>query len=1187
MGTSAFDSIGNPSLSILTSGLGIVSPELTAIVNNAYKNNDKYKYNFELKDINLQTSTYGRVIPEIFGKMRVSGNIIWTSGIKKETSSTTVARDKFGNTSSGKTNISYSTSIAIAICKGVVKSIDNIYADNVLLNKKNLNISIYFGTEDQMPNSIIQSYEGIENVPAFRGICYILLHNFSLTEYNGRVPNFSFDVVKEKELKSANTLINGTCVIPGSGEFVYDTTIQYKLDPIYNLGVIVGYNKGVSVNYNNNTGKADSVASFQEMRNDLPNLKWVSVTCSWFASSLDIKNSTIIPKVEYHGIKTSPDEWYVGGLTREFTQIVLKDIDGNLRYGGTPSDGSILRYIDYIKSQGIKVSFYPLMMLDIPGKPWRGNVTGNIADISNFFHNKDGYRNFILHYANLLKDKIDAFIIGSEMIGLTKITDGNGNFPAVDEFCSLAQDVKNILGKNVTITYAADWSEYHHANGGWFNLDKLWSHPAIDVIGIDVYFPITNNNGSIYDIKEIKKGFESGEGYDFYYTDSANKAYPKPLSPAYAWKNIKYFWENEHWQPIGERSSWVPKMKKIWFCEYGFPSVDSCTNQPNVFYSPKSQDSGFPHLSKGEVDFKAQKCAITAFEEYWSNFDFIQQKFIWTFDARPYPFFPNLLNVWLDGDAWKYGHWINGKLSFNTIFGIIHEYCTKVGIPEESFEVNELDEYVDGFTLNQNSTAFNLVKMLAEVYDFNIYHSNGKILFSKNLDNKTIKIPSDDIIMQKKTETSELLTLNSNIALPDKIEMLFIDNKDYRINTAITKNNGDKKYTIKIPISMTANDGQIMSGRILHNILAQKDEYIISLPLHYANLNIGDILEIENSILNYVKIDSIKFDSKNNYLDIYAKSCNIEINNFKKIDAVENPINNCKIYGKTNLIISEIPSYNDNIDISKINLVCGIDGLLPDWAGCDIYYQIENNDFVFVTSVKNQSIIGKIVAIDNQNTGITKSILDTKTNITILLNDEVVITNIDRNNIGIQNLACIGNEIISFQNIHYISDKIIIISCFLRGMFQTKVSQNLLNSDFILLNENIVNIEIPISSINKNFNIISVSHGQNFIDRSVFNFNITGKYIKNMQEIENKSLYKNINGDIILSWNANNDINNDNFWSSTSIQHLFYIEIYDQKLNLIKYFDNILRNEFTLTYQKQIELFGKEIFNLTCKIFQK
>ena len=73
---------------------------------------------------------------------------------------------------------------------------------------------------------------------------------------------------------------------------------------------------------------------------------------------------------------------------------------------------------------------------------------GCVNNINRFF---DEYNKFILHYANLVKGKVNAFIIGSELIGITKFT------LAIDRLCDLAYQVKQILGPNVKISYAADW----------------------------------------------------------------------------------------------------------------------------------------------------------------------------------------------------------------------------------------------------------------------------------------------------------------------------------------------------------------------------------------------------------------------------------------------------------------------------------------------------------------------------------------------------------------------------------------------------------------------------------------------------------------------------------------------------------------------------------------------------------
>ena len=220
-------------------------------------------------------------------------------------------------------------------------------------------------------------------------------------------------------------------------------------------------------------------------------------------------------------------------------------------------------------------------------------MTGSANKINTFFTKNDGYNKFIEHYANLLKNDIDAIIIGSEMKGLTSIKASNGSYPAVDCFCNLATKIRQIVGKNTIITYASDWSEYHHNDYGEYNMDKLWAYKDIDVIGIDAYMPLSNSTTSIYDVDTLVNGWRSGEGYDFYYSNG-ERTETQPLPPEWAWKNIEYFWSHYHYKSNGTKTEWRPKMKKIWFTEYGFPSVDCCSNEPNVFFSSGSLDSGFP-----------------------------------------------------------------------------------------------------------------------------------------------------------------------------------------------------------------------------------------------------------------------------------------------------------------------------------------------------------------------------------------------------------------------------------------------------------------------------------------------------------------------------------------------------------------------------------------------------------------
>ena len=76
-----------------------------------------------------------------------------------------------------------------------------------------------------------------------------------------------------------------------------------------------------------------------------------------------------------------------------------------------------------------------------------------------------------------------AFCIGSEMRGLTQIRGAGGSFPAVAALQVLAAEVREILGPDCKISYAADWSEYHGYQptgtaDKLFHLDPLLGRPA-------------------------------------------------------------------------------------------------------------------------------------------------------------------------------------------------------------------------------------------------------------------------------------------------------------------------------------------------------------------------------------------------------------------------------------------------------------------------------------------------------------------------------------------------------------------------------------------------------------------------------------------------------------------------------------------------------------------------------------
>ncbi|HCR86352.1 MAG TPA: hypothetical protein DIV86_06705, partial [Alphaproteobacteria bacterium] len=706
-----------------------------------------------LLDLNIQTSSYGETIPIIFGRVKIAGNIIWAKPIKEFANTTQISSGGKGGdvrqTAKSETRFSYFVTFAVALCEGEISSIDKFYANGKLINPQSYctQFNIYKGTETQNADPIIEIYEGADKVTAYRGLCYIVFEDFNITEFGNRLPNFTFEVTRVNRSlnpNSAENLVKQITLIPGSGEFVYDTEIKTKTYGYDVAGKWIENRRRDVINMNNASGIADVKVALDNLKETFPNLEYISLVVNWFASSLDIVNCTFEPKVEYkEGTKVIPNEWSVAGITREAANEVSRDENDNILYGGTPSDDSVLSLINELKDRGYKILFYPMPLVDVVGKPWRGWIIGDHTEVADFFNRTNGYNNFILHYANLTEGLVDAFLIGSELKSLTSINNGSGVYPAVDEFIDLADQVKTIMGSTTKISYAADWSEYHSKDGIYY-MDKLWADENIDFVGIDAYFPILDEpQDPTYNKQNVINGWQSGEGYDWYYTNP-ERTIKANLSAAYAWKNIEYWWSNYHYNLGAVQTDWVPQSKKIWFTEYGFPAVDGALNQPNIFYNPEANDGGLPYHSKGYTDFLAQRLGIEATEEFWLGSEMIEKKFLWAYDARPYPYWPELKEVWADGNVWAKGHWVNGKLGSAFVDEAILEIANKCGITSEKLDTNNARQVLDGFVINTSSSAEKLIEYLQTAFLIDRIETENKLKFRIKGKENIIEISEDD-----------------------------------------------------------------------------------------------------------------------------------------------------------------------------------------------------------------------------------------------------------------------------------------------------------------------------------------------------------------------------------------------------------------------------------------------------------
>lgn len=354
--------------------------------------------------------------------------------------------------------------------------------------------------------------------------------------------------------------------------------------------VVIGPGAGEHVYRLQDTGIKPTLT---KLFSDYPNLEKVSLVLGWFGDSMDADKISISPRIES---LSSCDAWNVGTYNGINTPVLKR---GNAWTEGTPDDADVIELVKYLNERNIKVTLYPMLFIDDKDASWRGFISAKTPEgVKHFFAE---YNKFILHYATLLKGSIETLIIGSEMEALTKFRDDQDDFLAVNEFINLAKITRGIVGSGVKLTYAANWSEYHHTDGGWYHLDKLWADNNIDFVGIDAYFPITDEpiHGPV-DPKVVAAGWTKGRDFD-YYVDGDRKI---PMDPTWGSKNFIGWWQSNHYNPDGIKSDWQPKMKPIAFTEVGFSALDAATNEPYKYWPD------LPEHSNGEINPQIQYNAI-------------------------------------------------------------------------------------------------------------------------------------------------------------------------------------------------------------------------------------------------------------------------------------------------------------------------------------------------------------------------------------------------------------------------------------------------------------------------------------------------------------------------------------------------------------------------------------------------
>ncbi len=818
-----------------------------------------------------------------------------------------------------------------------------------------------------------------------------------------------------------------------------------------------------------------------------------------------------------------------------------------------------------------------------------------------------GYRRMILHYAHLsvLAGGVDAFLIGSEFRGLTWLRNSLTGFPFVDALVTLAADVRTIVGASPKLTYGADWSEYsgfqpEDAPGDkLFHLDPLWASAAIDAIGIDNYMPLSDWRGNgdepdqaqtdnVYSLAYLQGNIAGGEGFDWYYASTSDRdnAIRTPISdgPAnepwvWRYKDLQSWWSNAHHNRVGgirsaTSTGWIPQSKPIWLTELGCGAVDKGANTPNVFGDPKSVENASPYFSDGTEDTLIQRQFLRAHHQFWqpgsSTFNAgnnpsssqyaglmidPERLYVWTWDARPYPAFPNRADVWSDGANHATGHWMTGRLG--AMAG--DEYLDAIA---KDYDVSFVERDVSSPQI-QGAQIANMVSLRRAIEPMLATHD----MFVRDMPN--------GMSIRKSRKSQKHSLLAKDLCAQDlPIYSRQKHNKDEAIGqlalTYLDRSADYQSATLTVIANLNPAQAATSTNLVLNGAAARKsaqnllrssqdtDSLEISLPFSMQFLEVGDALTVSDKSEDALIIDAIR---EGNTLRISAsqvqESLNASVSVDKKISASKAP----HISAVPEIVGAHLPGTGGDIDGTRLLFAAFSD----PWPG-DIILLRDGEETPFMR-LENRAVIGELLS---EVSAVSSHVWDRTGRIEIQIysghlssKTELEILN-GANQIAIQKDDQ-SWEILGFSAVQIIGTGQYRLSNLLRGQSNTLRAVNetgSIGNKLVFLDSAVSYLPLGNDQLDLSFSMTAYAGTRDLVGQSK-NISINPYLAPPLQPVHLLAMQNDVGNDIEITWIRRTQTQGD-VWSAAEVPLDFAPEAYQ-----VQIFDglSLVRDVFVSTNQ--------------------
>lgn len=203
---------------------------------------EQHTYGPRLDDLKVSSSTFGTPLPILYGTCRMNGILIDAGDLVEHSHTEEQEAGKGGGGGgSSYTWYSYTCSFAMAFCAATsanpVTEIIKIWAGSDLIYDMSgssiikkieaLRYTRYLGTETQLADPTLESIHGVGQVPAHRGIAYVVFKDMDLTDYGNALPSITAEVCATSTDVYSSRLLDASGGLGDANNIVIDNAKPY------------------------------------------------------------------------------------------------------------------------------------------------------------------------------------------------------------------------------------------------------------------------------------------------------------------------------------------------------------------------------------------------------------------------------------------------------------------------------------------------------------------------------------------------------------------------------------------------------------------------------------------------------------------------------------------------------------------------------------------------------------------------------------------------------------------------------------------------------------------------------------------------------------------------------------------------------------------------------------------------